>query len=88
MEVLSLNLEIEEPSDFIEGFDATSLEDAHEALLEAFKVPVLIDAGVDDARVEHLLGLLCEEIAQVLHIVDLVVVLQVLSHKVGEQLLG
>ena len=81
-------MEIKEPSDFIEGFDATSLEDAHEALLEAFKVPVLIDTGVDNARVEHLLGLLGEEIAQVLHIVDLVVVLQVLSHKVREKLLG
>lgn len=38
------------------------LEDSHQNLFEAFQVPVLVDAGVNDARVENLLGFLGEQI--------------------------
>ena len=45
------------------------LEDANEHLFESLQVPVLVDAGVDDARVEDLLGFVGEQVAQVVHLV-------------------
>ena len=84
LQVLGLDHKIEQASDFIVVAGAKLAQDANEHLLEALKVPVLVDAGVDDARVEHLLGLHGEEVAEVLHVVDLFIIVQVFGEPVGE----
>ena len=56
-------MKIEEPSYLVECVNSNSLEDADQALLETFEVPVLVDAGVNDSRVEHLLSFLSEQVA-------------------------
>ena len=66
-------MEVKHCSDVVEGFDGKLTQYADENLLEALKVPVLVDAGVDDARVEDLLGLHGEQVTQVVHHVDVVV---------------
>lgn len=48
-------------------------------MFEALKVPVLVDAGVNDARVEDLLALLGKKVAEVVHGIKINVVAQVLS---------
>jgi hypothetical protein len=78
LQILRLNLKIEKAGHFFVVGDLDGLQDADEHLLESLKVPVLVDAGVDDARVEDLLGLVGEEVAQVVHVVQLFVVLHVL----------
>ena len=66
---LGFNLKVEQAGDFFVIWHSNCLEDTNEHLFEAFQVPVLVDAGVDDARVEDLLGLVGEEVAQVVHVV-------------------
>ena len=50
--------------------DLQHLQDSHEHLLEALEVPVLINDSMDDSREEDLLGLVGEQVHQVVHLVD------------------
>ena len=59
-------------------------EDSDEDLFVTFQIPVLVNAGVDDPRVEDLLCLLSEEVAQVVHVVQLLVVVCVLFAEMGQ----
>ena len=63
LQVLRLNLHIEHFCDFLKAFNAQLAQDTNEDLLETLKVPVLVNAGVDDARVEDLLGLHGKQVA-------------------------
>jgi hypothetical protein len=65
-----------------------SLEDAEEDLLEALEVPVLIDDGVDNAGEEDLLGLVGEEVHEIVQKVDLVKILRIAVAPLGEELLA
>ena len=78
MKILGFNLKIEEAGHFFVVGDLDGLQDADEHLFESLQVPVLVDAGVNDTRVENLLGLVGEEVAQVVHVVKFFVVLHVL----------
>lgn len=73
LKILSLDREIENLGDVVVGSDADLTHDADEDLLETLKVPVLVDAGVDDAGVEHLLRLHSQQVAEVVDGVDFVV---------------
>jgi len=55
LEVLRLLLLEESVGDASVVFDADFLKEALEDLVETLQVPVLVNAGVDDERVEHLL---------------------------------
>lgn len=60
------------------------LEDSHEDSLEAFEVPVLIDDLVDDSGLEDLVCLLGEQVHKVVHVVDRLSVLHLLSAPLGQ----
>ena len=49
LQVLGLDCEVEQGCDVLILAGANLLQNAHKHLLEAFKVPVLVNAGVDDA---------------------------------------
>ena len=53
---------------------ANHLENPHKDLLKSFKIPVLVNHCMNYVRVEYLLGLVREQITEVLHLVQLVVV--------------
>ena len=84
MKVLGLDSEIKNLGNVVVGNDADLLHDADEDLLEALEVPVLVDAGVDDTRVEHLLRLHSEKVAEVVDGVDLFVAAVVSSEVVRQ----
>jgi len=84
LQILSLNGKIKKASDFVVIAGTNLAQYADENLLEALKVPVLVNASVDDARVEDLLGLHGEEVTQVVDGVELVVVTKVFSKEVGK----
>ena len=84
LEILGFNLKVKQAGDFFDVWQLDGLENADEHLLESLQVPVLVDTGVDDPGVENLLGLVGEEVAEVVHIVQLVVIIHVLLNKVGE----
>ena len=69
------------------GIDLERREDAHEHLLEALQVPVLIDDCVDNAREEYLLRFVCKQIHQVVHLVDGLEVGHVLLAPLRQELL-
>ena len=85
---MGLDLEVAEVGKIFGAFDAKGGQDFAENGLESLQVPVLVNAGVNDSRVEHLLGLQRQKIAQVVHLVKLGVVCEVLADIVGKQLLG
>jgi hypothetical protein len=70
LEVLILNLVVEDLGDSVNLRAAALLEHALEDLLEALKVPVLVNASVDDLAVKDLLGLEGQEVAEVVKVVN------------------
>jgi hypothetical protein len=70
---------------FVTG-NADSLENADEDLLEALKVPVLVNRSVDNARRENLLRLGGQEVNQVVERVDLNEVVNIFGEVVGKEL--
>lgn len=84
LQVLSLDGEVKVVGDIVKALSADLLEDTHKDLFETLEVPVLVDASVDDAGVEDLLGFHGEKVAQVLDKVDLFVGVDVVSQKLGE----
>ena len=52
-------------------------EDSDQDLFESFKIPVLVDASVNDARVEYLLRFLSKQIKEILHVIQSLVVAKV-----------
>ena len=88
MQVLGLDLEIAEVGKIFGALDSDFGQDFTENGLESLQVPVLVNASVNDSRVEHLLGLQRQKIAQVVHLVKLSVVCEVFADIVGKELLG
>ena len=68
--------------------DLKKLHDSHEHLLESFKIPILIDDGVNDSREKDLLGLVCKKIHQIVHFVNLLWVTHVSLAPLWEELLA
>lgn len=88
LKVLALYLGVNGCGDAIVACEAKSLEHTDEYLFETLKVPVLVDAGVDDSAGEDLLGLAGEQVAQVVHLVNFIVRGGVARHELGYNLLG
>lgn len=64
------------------------LKNSHEDLLEALKVPILVDDGVDNSGIEDLLRFVSKEIHEVVHLVDRFNILHVLLAPLRQQLLS
>ena len=84
LQVLRLDGEIEQACHLIVVAASKHSQDADKDLLETLEVPVLVDARVDDARVENLLGLHGQKVAQVVHVVDLFVVIDLFREELRE----
>ena len=66
------------------GIDFKSLKDSHEDLFETFKIPVLVNDGMDDSWEEDLLGLVGKEIEKVVHLVDAFSIFKILEAPLWE----
>lgn len=66
--------------------DFQKLKNSHEDLFETFKVPVLVDDGVDDPGEEDLLGLVSKQEDKVVHLVDELEVLSIFNTPLGQNL--
>ena len=84
LQVLRLDGEIEQARHLIVVAASKHSQDADKDLLETLEVPVLVNARVDDARVENLLCLHCEEVTKVVHRVNLVWVTFIFSEEVRQ----
>lgn len=84
LQVLRLDREVEVRGQLVVARGTDLTQNAHKHLLETLEVPVLVDASVDDARVEHLLRLHREQVAEVVESVDLLVVVSSLNEPVRE----
>ena len=87
LQVLVLDLLVDQLHRGLVAAHAQGVEDAHEHLLEALEVPVLVDGRVDDPRREHLLRLEGEQENEVVHRVYLLVVVDDRDEVLGEDLL-
>ena len=87
LQVLVLDLRVQARHERLVAVGAHRLQDAHEHLLEALHVPVLVDGGVDHVRSEDLLGLVRQQEHQVVHGVHGLHRAQVQREVVGQQLL-
>lgn len=70
------------------GANLESRKDAHEHLLEALEVPVLVDDGVNNARKEDLLSLVGKKVHEVVHRVNLLEVVLVVLAPLRQKLLS
>jgi hypothetical protein len=82
--VLELDVVVQDLDELVRAADSHGLEDADQAHLEALKVPVLVDDGVDNVGSENLLGFLSQKEAEVVHHVDSLVVVLVLHDVLRE----
>jgi len=70
LHVLEVNVILEEFSNFVELSNTQHVEDTGENLLETLQVPVLVNAGVDNLGVEHLLGLVGKQVHKTVELVQ------------------
>ena len=64
------------------------MENPHENLFEALKVPVLVNDGVDNSRKEYLVGFVGKQKHQVVHFIDLLEILPVFNAPLRQNLLA
>ena len=86
--VIDLVEKLLDRSDHHLGSDVKHFQDPRKNLLEALKVPVLVDDGVNDGIVKDLMSLLRQQEHQVVHRVDSVSILQVVLAPLWEELLS
>ena len=79
------------PSELFSEWHATSFcidfkcfKNSHEDLFETFKVPVLVNDGMNDSREEDLLGLVGKKIEEVVHFVDTFSIFKILEAPLWE----
>lgn len=70
LHVLEVDVALKKFGNFVELSNTDHVEHTGKNLLEALQVPVLVNAGVDNLRIEYLLGLVSKQIHKTVELIQ------------------